>query len=245
MRIQALRGLFRVQACMTLKGTDSPGVHGFKRYGNGAMPRIVGKGLYMSKEQIENSQNSETEGNEHAGDQNQLGEAGGDAGGEAKPDPKYTDDELDAILKSRLARERAKWEAEIDKQRTEASEAEKLKSMGEQERIKYQLAKANEEIESLRSERDLNAQMKEARSQLTDAGISLPDELLSMFVSPTAEKTKEAVDSIKKLWPEAVASAVKDALKRNPPKDPDGASSGDSDGARYAKEYTNQRFTKE
>ncbi len=204
----------------------------------------------MSKEQMGEIAEDDAKGKDQAdsqksGDDQGAGASGSEGEGERKPDPKYTDAELDAILKSRLARERAKWEAEIDKQRTEASEAEKLKNMGEQERIKYQLDKANEELESLRNERDLNAQMKEARNQLADAGISLPDELLSMFVSPTADKTKEAVDSIKKLWPEAVASAVKDALKRNPPKDPDGSSSGESDGARYAKNYTKQQFTEE
>ena len=42
---------------------------------------------------------------------------------------KYTDDDVNAIIERRLAREREKWKAEVEKKQQEATEAEKLKGM--------------------------------------------------------------------------------------------------------------------
>ena len=71
---------------------------------------------------------------------------------------------------------------------------------------------------------------KTARKMLSDEGVSVSDDVLSMIVSTDAEKTKAAVDAFAKAFNEAVEAAVKEKLKGNPPK------KGTSGGAPMTKE---------
>lgn len=165
------------------------------------------------------------------------------AGGEDKETPKtYTDEEVNAIVEKRLARERAKIEKAAREQaekdaKSEEDEAERLKGMTELQKAQYEAKKLKEENDALKSEQNLSKQMAVARKELSEAGISLGDELLSIFVSPEAEKTNDALESIKKLWPEALNKAVQDALKRTPP--PAEKKPGETSfGATYAKNYS-------
>ena len=165
------------------------------------------------------------------------------AGGEDKETPKtYTDEEVNAIVEKRLARERAKIEKAAREQaekdaKSEEDEAERLKGMTELQKAQYEAKKLKEENDALKSEQNLSKQMAVARKELSEAGISLGDELLAIFVSPEAEKTNEALESIKKLWPEALNKAVQDALKRTPP--PAEKKPGETSfGATYAKNYS-------
>ena len=165
------------------------------------------------------------------------------AGGEDKETSKtYTDEEVNAIVEKRLARERAKIEKAAREQaekdaKSEEDEAERLKGMTELQKAQYEAKKLKEENDALKSEQNLSKQMAVARKELSEAGISLGDELLSIFVSPEAEKTNDALESIKKLWPEALNKAVQDALKRTPP--PAEKKPGETSfGATYAKNYS-------
>lgn len=160
---------------------------------------------------------------------------------ETKPKT-YTDKDVDGIVQKRLARERSKIEAEV---RAEAAkqaedkrtEAEKLAGMNDLQRAQYELKKANDEKAELERRINLSEQMGVARSELSGAGISLDDELLSMFVSEEAEKTNAAITKIKELWPKAVNAAVQEALKREVP--PAGAQQPQkSYGATFAAEYS-------
>ena len=150
---------------------------------------------------------------------------------------KYTDDDVNAIIERRLAREREKWSAEIEKKQQEATEAEKLKGMNELEREKYEKEQLAARVAELEQAKNLSEQMSVARKELNDAGIRLSDDLLRMFVSPEADSTKTALDNIKRLWPESLNAAVQEALKSTPPKNPSGAGEPKSDGAKFAEKY--------
>ena len=162
---------------------------------------------------------------------------------EKKPDLKYTDEDVDGIVSKRLQRERAKLEKELREQLAEEaagaqSEADKLAQMSATQKAEYENDKLRKKLAELEERQNLADQMAVARADLKEAGISLPDELLGMFVSSKAEDTSKAVDQLKELWPKAVNEAVESALKRKTPSAGAPSSSGESFGAKFAKQYS-------
>lgn len=152
------------------------------------------------------------------------GADGGDGGGQTDPqnEKKYSDADLDGIIAKKLASKKAAWEkefrAKLEQEKNEGiTEAEKLKNMTELQRAQYEAKKVQREKEELQERIDFAEQMSIARSELSGAGITFSDELLSMFVSPDADKTMGAIDKLKELWPKEVNAAVQNALKRTPP----------------------------
>lgn len=159
-----------------------------------------------------------------AGDDGGEGGTGGEGGGQADPrdEKKYSDAELDDIIAKKLASKRAAWEkefrAQLEKEKDDGvSEAEKLKGMTDLQRAQYEAQKYKKELEEKQAHIDFAEQMSIARSELSDAGITFGDELLSMFVSPDADKTMSAIEKLKELWPNELNAAVQNALKRTPP----------------------------
>lgn len=173
----------------------------------------------------------------------EAAEATGGKADEQAEEPKqesktYTDADVDEIVKARLAREHAKWEAELEKQREEATEAEKLRGMNDLQRAEHEREKFRAENEALRRQLDMREQMDVSRDMLAQDGIHMPDELLRMFVSGDADTTKKAVDAIRKMWPKAIEAGVKEKLKGTLPKNPNpGDSKTPSAGAAFAKKY--------
>ena len=151
---------------------------------------------------------------------------------------------MDEIVKKRISRERAQIEKQIREQiKQEAddqrSEAEKLAGMNDLQRAQYALEKANAEKAALERRINLSEQMGVARAELKAAGIDLGDELLSMFVTEKADDTNAAISKIKELFPKAVDAAVREALKREPPKT-GGEGKPQSFGASFAAAYSNR-----
>ena len=132
---------------------------------------------------------------------------------------RYTDADVDRIIDRKFA----EWQK---KQQKAVDEAKKLERMNAQQRAEYerdQLQKALDEYKR----KDLLAEMtKTARKMLTDNGIAVPDELLSVLVTTDADQTKAAIDSFSGLFAAAVETAVKDRLRGEPPKK--GAAAGQS-----------------
>jgi hypothetical protein len=170
----------------------------------------------------------------------------GDDGADTKPAGKtYTDDEVNAIVQQKLARESKKLEKRIREELAQQaddkrSEAEKLAGMNDLQRAQYELKKAQGEKAALERRINLSEQMGVARSELKAAGIDLGDELLSMFVTEKADDTNAAISKIKELFPKAVDAAVQEALKRQPPKDGAGGKPQQSYAAKFASDYSNR-----
>lgn len=188
------------------------------------------------------------EGGLEGGEVGEGGDGGDDAGeGGNEPALKYTDDDVNDIVEKRLARERAKLTKDIRKQLDDEAqeaqtEAQKLESMTELQRAKYEAEQLRKQNADLERKQNLEDQMKVARKELADSGIALCDELLGMFVAPDAESTGAAIDKIKELWPQEVNKAVQVALKRNLPEADKGHSDAPSYGASYAKSYSEQKM---
>ena len=130
---------------------------------------------------------------------------------------KYTDEDVDNILNRKFAEWSKKKDAEV-------SEAQRLAAMNAQEQAEYQRDKLQKELDELKRKDALSEMSKQARKMLSDNGISVSDELLTVLVTDDAEKTKQAVDAFSSLFNNAVKAAVAEALKGTAPKT--GTSSG-------------------
>lgn len=130
---------------------------------------------------------------------------------EPKPEKKYSDDDVDKILNKKFAA----WEK---KKQKEVDEAKKLADMNAKEKAEYERDKLQKELDELKRKDSLSEMTKTARKMLSDEGVSVSDDLLSMVVSTDAEKTKAAVDAFAKAFNGAVEAAVKEKLRGNPPK---------------------------
>ena len=160
---------------------------------------------------------------------------------EEKPEKRYSDAEVDEIVKKRLARAQTEWESKVAKERKEATEAERLKGMNDLERATHERERLEKENAALIEQINLSQQMEVARETLAESGIHFPNELLKMFVSPDADKTKESVDAVKGLWAGEIDKAVKEALRQQPPKSPNPSSNNaPSAGKSFAEAYNNR-----
>ena len=140
------------------------------------------------------------------------GKAAADTGKEAaKPEVKYTDEDVDRIVKSRLARER-------EQAKKEKEEAEKLAEMNATQKAEYERDQLKKELAELKRKDALSEMTKVARKMLTKKDINVPDELLSLMVTTDATETKQAVDGFAKMYKESVEAAVKARLKGEPPR---------------------------
>ena len=93
------------------------------------------------------------------------GGAGGSETDEDDPEPekKYTDDDLDEIIK----RKKAEWEKTRQK---EDDEAKKFAKMNAQEKSEYKQQQLEKRIQELEDEKTLSGMRDEARKQLSEKG---------------------------------------------------------------------------
>lgn len=130
--------------------------------------------------------------------------------GDNKPVAKYTDEDLDRIINRKFAEMEKKKQKEVD-------EAKKLAKMDAQQKAEYERDELQKQLDDYKRKDSLAEMTKTARKMLSDAGVNVPDELLSIMVTTDAEQTKAAVDGFAKLYKDAVEAAVKERLKGNPP----------------------------
>lgn len=132
-------------------------------------------------------------------------------GGDGKTgELKYTDEDVNRLLNKKFAEWQKKKEAEI-------SEAQKLAEMNEQEKAEHQRDQLQKELDELKQKDALAEMSKTARKMLSDSGVSISEELLSVLVTADAEETKKAVNSFADLFKTAVKNAVSETLKSPAP----------------------------
>ena len=140
----------------------------------------------------------------------------------AKPEPapaavlkekgaKYTDADVDEILNRKCA----EWQK---KQQKAVDEAQKLATMNATQKAEYERDQLKKELEELKRISALSEMSKTARKMLSDNGITISDDLLSVMVTEDAETTKAAVDGFSQMFTQAVEAAVKERLKGDPPR---------------------------
>lgn len=129
-----------------------------------------------------------------------------------KPEEKkYTQAEIEEIIKQRIAREKKAAEKAI-------KEAEKLAQMNEEQKRQYELEKLKNELEEYKRKDAFNTMSKEASKMLSEHDIVADERVLSFVVKETADETKETVNAFVNLIKEKVQEGVKKALAGTPPK---------------------------
>lgn len=126
---------------------------------------------------------------------------------------KYTDEDVDKIVKKRMARMEAEKQKAVD-------EAEKLAKMNADQKKDYELEKAKKDLESAQQQLATFNMAKQARSMFEDEKLSVSEEDLQHVVTPEAESTEANVK-----WliahDQAIAEKVRqEMLKGKTPVDP-------------------------
>lgn len=141
---------------------------------------------------------------------------------EPKAEPKYTDDDVNDLLKGKKARWRAEWERELKEQREiekqQIAEAERLAKMTAEEKTAEKLASLEKKIQYYEHKDARDAMAKQARAMLSDKNVHVSDELLSNLIADDADSTKASVESFLSVFEAAVEKRVKEALKGAAPK---------------------------
>lgn len=151
-----------------------------------------------------------------------VGDSGDDGSGDADDDPddsdddkggepekKYTDADIDKIVKDRLARERKAAEKKARQQ----AEAEKLKNMTAAEKRDAEFEEMKARLATLEAEKNQASMLSTASDILKDAGINVSSKLVGHLIADTADETKANVDEFVKLYNDAVNKGVKVAMK--------------------------------
>lgn len=126
-----------------------------------------------------------------------------------------TQEEVDNIVKQRLARERQKAEEERQREEEEKKEAERLSKLTESERRKEEARKAEEEIAELKAKIARNELEKDTIDRLNEEG--LPIQFKSFLMQENAEKTNEAIKNFKEAFNQEIQKQVEERLKGKTP----------------------------
>ncbi|MSD84460.1 DUF4355 domain-containing protein (plasmid) [Lactobacillus curvatus] len=106
-----------------------------------------------------------------------------------KPKAKYTDEDVDNIVKAKLAKEREKTAARVE-------EAAKLAKMNADQKKEYEAEQAIKRAEEAESKLACLEMQAEARTMVSDLGVSLTDEDLALVVTTDADSTKANVSQL-------------------------------------------------
>ena len=150
-------------------------------------------------------------GDDGSGGDEGDGDGEGDDDEGSEPEKKYTDADIDKIVKERLARERKAAEKKARQQ----AEAEKLKNMTAAEKRDAEFEQMKKELAELKAEKQNADMLSTASDILKDAGINVSSKLVGHLIADTADETKANVDEFVKLYNEAVNKGVKAAMKAN------------------------------
>jgi hypothetical protein len=131
---------------------------------------------------------------------------------------KYTDADVDAIINKKFA----SWQEKQDKAIAEAvakvEEANRLAQMNDKEKADHERKQMEDELASLKAEKAHHTMMSQARQMLKADGLTIPDEIVSVLVTDTAEGTSEAVKAFSGMFQKAVDNAVKEKLAGSEPR---------------------------
>lgn len=132
---------------------------------------------------------------------------------------------VDEIIERRVAQEKRKAD-EYAKEK--ADEAARLAKMNKDQKAEYEREQMEKELEQLRSEKQLNEMRSEARAILLSNEIDARDEVVSLVVADTAEKTKENIEAFSAIIQKSVEDAIKANARQAVPKNGDSFNGGNS-----------------
>lgn len=129
----------------------------------------------------------------------------------AKPQPKYTDDDVDKLINRKFA----EWQKTQEKK---TSEAERLAKMTAEEKADVRIKQLEEKLAAAERKEAVADMTKQARAIFNDAKLNISDEILVNLIADDADTTKAAVNSFIALFKSEVDKAVKEAYKGETPR---------------------------
>ncbi|MBD2861606.1 DUF4355 domain-containing protein [Paenibacillus oceani] len=143
---------------------------------------------------------------------------GKDSGqGQGEGEKTFTQADLDKVVNKTIARERTKWEKDFETKLTEAkTEAEKLAKMNAEQKADYE--RQQRETKLTEREGEINRRELRATALETLAEKGLPKQLADILVYTDADSTSKSIESVEKVFRDAVEAAVNERLKGDPPK---------------------------
>lgn len=128
--------------------------------------------------------------------------------------------EFDRLVNKSLNTAKSKWEADYSKKlEAEKSEAEKLAQMDADQKMQYELNKANAEKEQLQSQLNAINLYKKASEIAGDKDLPIGYLDLIDFRNETAESITEKIDKIEQLRQRDLQSYLKEKLKQPAPQE--------------------------
>ena len=128
--------------------------------------------------------------------------AGQEEGSKVEETKLFTQEQVDAMINKRLAKEKRKQ-----------AEAKRLAELSEDDRVKEQLKLDREAFENERLEFLKEKMNVQAEKELINNG--LPASFTKYVVTDEAESTLQNIKAFKQEWDKALEAAVKDRIKSN------------------------------
>lgn len=138
---------------------------------------------------------------------------GGNTDGKDDPqgDKTFTQEEVDQILKERLAREKKNKEDAV-------KEAEKLAKMNKDQKAEYEREQMQKELDAYKAKEARNEMKKHASDVFKNNEITPNDELLEIVTADTADQTQANVQAFKDVLNNMVKEKVQAKLYQGTPK---------------------------
>ena len=152
-----------------------------------------------------------------------------------KPKAKYTDEDVDNIVKAKLAKEREKTAAK-------GEEAAKLAKMNADQKKDYEAQQVLKRAEEAESKLARLVMQAEARTMVSDLGVNLTDEDFALVVTTDADSTKTNVSQLTDLIGRIQDSVKTEMLKGTTPK-ASGQSTTVATADDFSKMSTSERVT--
>ena len=153
------------------------------------------------------------------------GDGDGDEGDELQA-------KIDAAVAAAIKKQDELWEKKLKdklaKEKKKTSEAERLASMNESDKINERIKALEDENASMKAAAARSEMAAQVRNQLHDKNITIvSDVIINCLIGADAESTQEAVNAFAAEFEKEVNARVKEALKNKTPK---GGSSGGGKG---------------
>lgn len=118
----------------------------------------------------------------------------------------FTKDEVNEIVKKRLAKDQIRAEKKqkeaiaeaIAEYKNTVKEDERLANLSEAERLSEELNKANAQIEELQAIQKRSEMLTASRSELQKIGLDVDDTILNIITADNAENTKANIEAFEK-----------------------------------------------
>lgn len=123
----------------------------------------------------------------------------------------FTQEEVDQILKDRVAREKRKADEK-------AKEAEKLAKMNKDQKAEYEREQMQKELDAYKAKEARNEMKQTAKDMLKEKDIGADDDLLEIVTADTADQTSENVKAFTDVLNRMVKEQVQAKLTQGTPK---------------------------